>query len=209
MTKFKNRHAHHGHHGPDAWHHDHLTDPDAMARYGPPPGFGPPSGFGPPPGFGPPWMRGRGGRSGGRPRGDIRSAILVLLGEQPRHGYDLIKAIEERSEGFWTPSAGSIYPTLQALEDEGLITIESIEGRKTASLTAAGRAWLDERPGEEQTVFAKPGGSDEVAEVMHEFRALAEAARHAAHTPALAAQAAAILATARKDIYRLLADADS
>jgi DNA-binding PadR family transcriptional regulator len=196
--------AHHG-----AWSHEHAPDPEALAKHGPPPGFVPGGGFGPPPGFGPPWMRGRGSGRGGRPRGDIRTAILILLAEQPRHGYDLIKAIEERSDGSWTPSAGSIYPTLQVLEDEGLISIELIEGRKTASLTAAGREWVDARPEEAEAVFARPAGHEDHAAVMQEFRLLAEAATHAARTPNLSEPAAAIIASARKQIYQLLADAEA
>jgi DNA-binding PadR family transcriptional regulator len=132
-----------------------------------------------------------------------------LLAEQPRHGYDLIKAIEERSEGSWSPSAGSIYPTLQSLEDEGLITIELVDGRKTASLTAAGREWVEARPGEAEAVFARPAGHDDAANVMHEFRLLAEAVMHASHRPELAEGATAIIASARKEIYQLLADAEA
>ena len=64
----------------------------------------------------------RGGRGGHRARrGDVRAAVLALLAERPMHGYEMIKELEERTEGTWVPSAGSIYPTLQMLEDEGLI----------------------------------------------------------------------------------------
>ena len=205
-----------------AWSHEHGHDHEVLGKYGPPPGFGPPGafgkhhggpvhglGFGPPPGFGPPWMRGRGPGRGGRPRGDVRTAILVLLGEQPRHGYDLIKAIEERSEGSWSPSAGSIYPTLQSLEDEGLITITLVDGRKTASLTPAGREWVEARPEEAQAIFAAPQGHEDAANVMQEFRLLAEAAMLAGQRPELAEAASAIVASARKEIYQLLADAEA
>lgn len=73
-------------------------------------------------------------------RGDVRAAILSLLAEQPMHGYQLIQQIEERSGGSWKPSPGSVYPTLQLLTDEGLIEVEESGGRKTYSLTEAGRA---------------------------------------------------------------------
>lgn len=84
---------------------------------------------------------GRGGRGGPRARrGDVRAAVLALLAERPMHGYEIIKEVEERSEGAWTPSAGSIYPTLQMLEDEGLIRGEDSGGKRRFSLTDAGRA---------------------------------------------------------------------
>jgi hypothetical protein len=72
-------------------------------------------------------------------RGDVRAAVLALLAEQPMHGYQIIHEIEERSGGSWKPSAGSVYPTLQLLADEGLISAEESNGRKTYSLTDTGR----------------------------------------------------------------------
>ena len=76
-------------------------------------------------------------------RGDVRAAVLALLAEQPMHGYQIIREIEERSGGSWKPSAGSVYPTLQLLADEGLISAEESNGRKTYSLTDAGRDEAD------------------------------------------------------------------
>src|SRR5215204_3656251 len=73
-------------------------------------------------------------------RGDVRTAVLALLAEKPMHGYQIIREIEERSSGSWKPSPGSVYPTLQLLTDEGLISAEESDGRKTYSLTEAGRA---------------------------------------------------------------------
>ncbi len=81
-------------------------------------------------------------RSGGpsrMARGDVRAAVITLLAEEPMHGYQIINEIAERSGGSWKPSAGSVYPTLQLLADEGLITAEEQNGRKTYSLTGAGR----------------------------------------------------------------------
>ena len=72
-------------------------------------------------------------------RGDVRAAVLALLAEKPMHGYQIIREIEERSGGSWKPSAGSVYPTLQLLADEGLISVEESNGRKTYALTEAGR----------------------------------------------------------------------
>jgi len=73
-------------------------------------------------------------------RGDVRTAVLSLLAEKPMHGYQIINEIAERSGGTWKPSAGSVYPTLQLLADEGLIEAQEQNGRKTYSLTEAGRA---------------------------------------------------------------------
>ena len=72
-------------------------------------------------------------------RGDVRAAVIALLAEKPMHGYQIIREIEERSGGSWKPSAGSVYPTLQLLADEGFVSAEESNGRKTYSLTEAGR----------------------------------------------------------------------
>ena len=73
-------------------------------------------------------------------RGDVRAAILVLLAEQPMHGYQVISELDARTGGRWRPSAGSIYPTLQQLEDEGLVRSAEIDARRVFSLTDAGIA---------------------------------------------------------------------
>ena len=80
--------------------------------------------------------------------GGLRLFILMLLDESPRHGYDLIRLIEDRFMGMYTPSAGTVYPRLQSLEDEGLIEHEELEGRKVYRLTDAGRRELEERRSE-------------------------------------------------------------
>lgn len=76
-------------------------------------------------------------------KGDVRTAILALLAEQPMHGYQIIAEIDKRSGGTWKPSPGSIYPTLQLLADEGAIAAEELNGRKTYSLTDQGRFEAD------------------------------------------------------------------
>jgi DNA-binding PadR family transcriptional regulator len=137
----------------------------------------------------------------------------VLLAEQPRHGYDLIRAIEERSGGAWSPSPGSIYPTLQALEDQGLVSIDTVDGRKTAHLTDDGQAWVDEHPDEPEALFdaeERPEGS--AGHIRAELMALRDAAMHVARHQAhddRGARAVEILAEARKSMYRLLADDDA
>jgi DNA-binding PadR family transcriptional regulator len=77
-------------------------------------------------------------------RGDLKYALLDLLKERPKHGYELIKELEEKSGGFYTPSAGAVYPTLQMLEDREWLTSSTIEGKKVYSLTDAGRSALEE-----------------------------------------------------------------
>jgi DNA-binding PadR family transcriptional regulator len=92
--------------------------------------------------FGPPWgppPRWRGPKAR---RGDVRAAILAVLAEQPMNGYQIIQEIAERSGGVWKPSPGSIYPTLQQLEDEGLVTADAEVGRRTFQLTDEGRAYV-------------------------------------------------------------------
>jgi DNA-binding PadR family transcriptional regulator len=120
--------------------HRHPHHPGRRAReeFARSRGFGGP-GFGPGPG------RGRGPRAR---RGDVRAAVLALLADRPMHGYEMIKEIEERSEGAWTPSAGSIYPTLQMLEDEGLIRGEDSDGKRRFSLTDSGRAEQESKAGD-------------------------------------------------------------
>src|SRR5215217_3791947 len=96
---------------------------------------------------------GRGKHRKGFRLGDVRAAVLVLLGEQPMHGYQIIQEIAERTGDLWQPSPGSIYPVLQQLEDEGLIFIEQTEGRKVANLTEAGRAYVEENWAELEAVW--------------------------------------------------------
>src|SRR6478735_6661636 len=87
---------------------------------------------------GPRYGRGRGGPRARR--GDVRAAVLALLDERPMHGYEMIKELEERTQGAWVPSPGSIYPTLQLLEDEGLIRGEESDGKRRFALTDAGKS---------------------------------------------------------------------
>ena len=97
------------------------------------------------------WGRGgRGGggwgRGGGRPlgHGDLRTLVLALIGEKPRHGYDLIRGIEERFAGAYAPSPGAVYPLLTMLEEEDLITATPEGAKKLYTLTSQGEAWLKE-----------------------------------------------------------------
>ena len=77
-------------------------------------------------------------------RGDLKYALLELLRERPKHGYEMIKDLEDRAGGFYTPSAGAVYPTLQLLEDRGWVTSESVEGKRVYTITDAGKQALVE-----------------------------------------------------------------
>ena len=83
-------------------------------------------------------------------RGDLKYALLELLQERPMHGYEMMKALQEQTGGMYTPSAGSVYPTLQMLEDRGFVTVSEVEGKKVYSITDAGRAFLAESQQEER-----------------------------------------------------------
>ena len=89
---------------------------------------------------------GAGGRGRGRAqRGDIRTAILLLLADEPMHGYQLMQAMSARTGGAWHPSPGAIYPTIAQLEDEGLVTTREEGGRRSVTLTSEGRTYLEAR----------------------------------------------------------------
>src|SRR5579871_2146742 len=80
-------------------------------------------------------------------RGDLKYVILELLKDQPRHGYDIIRALEERMRGAYRPSPGSVYPTLQMLEDGGFVASEQVAGKRVYTITDEGRTELAKRPG--------------------------------------------------------------
>ncbi|ADB34797.1 transcriptional regulator, PadR-like family [Kribbella flavida DSM 17836] len=101
--------------------------------------------------FAPPWAGPGGPRGWKGPkarRGDVRAAILAVLAEQPMNGYQIIQVVAERSGGAWKPSPGSIYPTLQQLEDEGLVRADAAVGRRTFTLTDEGRTYVAEHADE-------------------------------------------------------------
>ncbi|HLS75161.1 MAG TPA: PadR family transcriptional regulator [Nocardia sp.] len=178
-------------------------------RHGFGPEFGPGPGFGP--GFGPHFGRGR-GRGGRGRRGDVRAAVLLLLTERPMHGYELIQQIRERSDDIWRPSPGSIYPALSQLEDEGLVIIEKVAGRKTAQLTEEGTAYVAEHKDELGDPWSDV--KNDVGAQAIDLRALvgqlmgAVAQVAAVGTPQQAAKAAEVLNEARKSLYRILAEDD-
>ncbi len=181
----------------------------------------------------PPWVQGliglaqsggqgefgpRGRRGGPRVRrGDVRAAIIDVLAVEPMNGYQIIQQIAERSGGAWKPSPGSVYPTVQQLEDEGLVEGTSGEGRRLLQLTEEGRRYVAEHP-------------DELARTWHAFDSADDSSGETGSTGDLKpvigqvmgavwqvvvsgtkqqqAEAAEILADTRRKLYGLLADGD-
>ena len=140
-------------------------------------------------------------------RGDVRSAVLALLDDRPMHGYEMIQELEERTGGRWTPSAGSIYPTLQLLEDEGLVTAEQVEGRKVYSLTEAGKEAAPERS-EGGRPWEQGDEDSPRFEARKEMFRLMGAAKQVARADdeEQLKQAAEILKDARRKLYGILAE---
>ena len=89
--------------------------------------------------------------------GDIKYVILKLLSDKPMHGYEVMKALEEETSGCYKPSPGSVYPTLQWLEDEGLVSAADVAGKKVYSITDSGRAFLEENKGTVDDIFDRIG----------------------------------------------------
>src|SRR5271170_8114985 len=121
--------------------------------------------------FGPPRFRGPGGRGPRVRRGDVRAAILDLLAEgQPWNGYQIIQEIGARTQGVWRPSAGSVYPALQLLEDEGLISTQRDESgdsrTRMFTLTEEGRAYVEQHADELRASWDAVTGSVDAADVQ-------------------------------------------
>jgi len=184
-------------------HMDHLERLAALREFrGGPFGAGPL--FGGPRGGGP-----FGGGRGRRRRGDVRLAVLMLLAEEPRNGYQLMQTIEERSDGRWRPSPGSVYPTLSQLEDEGLIRGIERDGTKLFELTDQGR----ERLGESKVDPAPwetedDPGANTLSEIGTQMFQIAKAAWQVAQEgdERQVDKAVKTLAEARRALYGILAE---
>ena len=191
-----------GRHGGPRGAHRHRGFGGGSGGFG---GFGGFGGGGP--GGGGPRGRGRKAR-----RGDIRTAALLLLAEEPRNGYQIMQEVEERSDGAWRPSPGSVYPALQQLEDEGLIRSQDSDGRKLFALTDEGRASLAERDAEKPAPWEQMSGdvSSEAAELGKLMREVGFAFAQVMRTGSGAQMAKArdVLAATRRDLYRILADGE-
>jgi DNA-binding PadR family transcriptional regulator len=197
------RHERHAkHHDRIAQHHERVAHRHGRGERG----WG-----GGPRGFGGPGDRGhRGGHRAGR--GDVRAAVLALLNEEPMHGYQIIQELSERSEGAWTPSPGSIYPALQLLQDEGLVTASESDGKRVFTLTEAGKTEAAAR-GEgplpwESAARGERSGMSQLRELMGQvFAATRQVA--SAGTEAQVAKAAELLTSTRRELYRILAEDDT
>lgn len=140
-------------------------------------------------------------------RGEVRTAVLALLAEQSMHGYQIIHEIEKRSGGSWKPSAGSVYPTLQLLADEGLISAEESNGRKIYSLTDEGREAVADAGTSAPWESTGQGGSHGFAALPKAGVELAQAAAQVGRTgsPEQVQQAVTVLDEARRRLYSILA----
>jgi len=186
------------------------------------PGPGGPGG----PGFGGPGFKGPGfkGAQGWWPgppapprgpkagRGDVRAAILALLREGPRNGYQIMSEIEERSGGAWRPSPGAVYPALQLLADEGLIAGEESGGRRTFSLTDAGRQHIEEDPERARPAWEAMAqdGPGEMPGLFAQAARLGGSIVQLAHagTPEQIRAAEQLLERTRRQMYQILAGDD-
>jgi DNA-binding PadR family transcriptional regulator len=164
-------------------------------------------------GFGSPWERGGAGherhhgRGRGR-RGNVRAAVLGLLAERPMHGYEMISELEQRTGGAWRPSPGSIYPTLQMLEEEGLITPDDSgeDGKRRFTLTEQGRAAAER--GELPWSDFDPSKIAQLQKVREAGFAIMQAMRQIGMmgTDEQKAQAVEILNDTKRKLYALLAE---
>jgi DNA-binding PadR family transcriptional regulator len=169
-----------------------------------PPPWGGPSGHG----HGAHGRGGRGARSGRR--ANVRAALLALLAERPMHGYEMIQELESRTGGVWRPSPGSVYPTLQLLEDEGLIGSESTGGRRRFTLTEAGRSEA------ESAASSAPWEefSDDTVSSWHDIRDATFGAMNALRqvmmtgTDEQRQRAVDVIAEAKRKLYAILAESE-
>ena len=193
MTHQHDQHHEHDHEHEHEHDHEHLH-----GRHFGGPGMRGPRGR---------WGGGRGGWGGGRrmPRGAIRTAILVALRDEPGHGYEVMRRLEEMSGGLWRPSPGSVYPHLQMLEDEGLVQSSEVEGSRTFTLTEKGRAeaakatlpWQGAAESDDDVRTLRLG----VGQLMSAAKQLAGAGEKAQIERGIA-----VIQKARKELYQILAE---
>ncbi len=165
----------------------------------------------------PPWIAGLFGLGGSQvrtpraKRGDVRAAILDVLATQPMNGYQVIQQIAERSGGSWKPSPGSVYPTLQQLEDEGLVEGTEDEGKRVLRLTEAGQAYVAEHPDELAATWrafdTDEGETHQLKPVIGQVMAAVWQIVMSGNRQQQA-EAAEILADTRRRLYGLLAEGE-
>lgn len=165
--------------------------------------------FGPPPGA-PGGRRRHGGRSRAG-RGDVRITVLILLDEGPANGYQLMQEIEQRTNGAWKPSSGSVYPALQQLEDEGIVQTTEGEGRKMFALTDEGKTYVRDNRAKWtapwEGIEEEEGPSEEATKIRDVIAQLAMAYMQVIQvgTETQRAEASRVLVGARQALYRILA----
>lgn len=151
-------------------------------------------------------------------KGDLKYVFLDLLKEKPSHGYDLIRALEDRFAGQYTASPGTVYPILQMLEDMSYVTVAQQDGRKTYTVTPEGRAFLAEREQQVQEIWERARGfcggwrQEGLVETLEELRELGGLFARGGGIARLdadrLAQVRGALATARREIEAILARGD-
>jgi DNA-binding PadR family transcriptional regulator len=155
---------------------------------------------------------GPGGRRSRARRGDVRAAMLLLLEEEPRNGYQLMEEIESRSGGAWRPSPGSVYPALAQLEDEGLIRSDEGAGRRSFQLTEDGRTYVADNRDALGSPWDEAGGevSSDFVDLRTLIGQLGMATLQVVQSgdETQIGEAKQILADARKALYRILAEAE-
>lgn len=148
------------------------------------------------------------GRGRGRiHRGDVRTAILLVLADEPMHGYQIMQAMSDRTGGAWRPSPGAVYPTIAQLEDEGLVTTREEGGRRLVTLTSEGRSYVEERSarlGDPFAEFADRSAGTDLREPLHELHAAVRQIGISGSAEQVEA-AAQVLARARRSLYLILA----
>jgi DNA-binding PadR family transcriptional regulator len=147
-------------------------------------------------------------------KGDLKYVVLELIAEKPRHGYEIIRALEERFGGLYTPSPGAVYPTLQLLEDLGHVTAQQHDGKRVYAITAEGRGFLAERDHVVRDIRSRVGAwfdpsfRGEVHAMMHELRDLARLLGRGARARQLDAdrlrRVREVLARARAELTAIL-----
>jgi DNA-binding PadR family transcriptional regulator len=164
------------------------------------------------PAFGPfGWGKGRGRARVGR--GDVRLAVLGVIAEGPLHGYTIIQTIEERTDGVWRPSPGSIYPVIELLAEEGLVTVEKQKGQRTVTITDDGKQFVGENEEAINELFERLAEDDahgDHREVKMLFAGIIQASMQVmtTGTDEQIHQAKKILGDTKRSLYRVLAEDD-
>lgn len=150
--------------------------------------------------------------------GELRWALLALIAEQPGHGYELMSRLERRCGGAYRPSAGAVYPTLQQLEDEGLVILEIEGGRKVFHISAEGQAEVDGHPDAIDRIWARadqrgewgmfrdPDAAEIVGPALRLFKAAVSAVVHSHRDPAVIDQVRKILTDTTRELQHLKSD---